>query len=315
MPFAVVFPGQGAQTVGMLAELADAHPVVASTFGEASEALGFDLAALVREGPADSLNHTENTQPALLAAGMAVWRLWGEQGGVQPAVLAGHSLGEYTALVAAGALEFAVALRLVRQRGRFMQAAVPEGTGAMTAIIGLDEATVKKACGEAASAGTVSAANFNSPGQIVIAGERGAVEKAGELADEAGAKRVIPLAVSVPSHCGLMRPAAEQLAGELADVEIKAPAIPVINNADVEAPKQPEAIRDALVRQLTQSVRWSETIVSLRDDHHVEAVLEFGPGKVLTGLGRRIDRRLKGLAVNDAAGLEKALETASPHYS
>jgi len=311
MPFAVVFPGQGAQAVGMLAELADAHASVAETFREASEALGFDLATMVRDGPAESLNRTENTQPALLAAGIAVWRLWREQGGAQPSVLAGHSLGEYTALAAAGALDFAAALRLVRQRGRFMQAAVPEGTGAMAALIGLDGATVEKLCNEASAIGIVSAANLNSPGQVVISGERAAVEKAGELAGEAGAKRVIPLAVSVPSHCELMRPAAERLAGELADIDIHEPALPVVNNADVEAPSEPDAIRDALVRQLTQSVRWGETVVSLRDDHGARAVLEFGPGKVLTGLARRIDRKLDGMAVNDSAGLARALGTAT----
>lgn len=310
MPFAVVFPGQGSQAVGMLAELADAHRIVADTLGEASEALEIDMARLLREGPEEELNRTENTQPALLAAGMAVWRLWTEQGGVQPAVLAGHSLGEYTALAAAGTIPFADALRLVRQRGRFMQEAVPEGVGAMAAIIGLDAETVTRLCVEADSEGTVSPANFNSPEQIVIAGQSAVVNKVRGLAEEAGAKRVIALAVSVPSHCGLMRPAAERLAEALSACKLSAPQIPVVNNVDVQAPCEPEAISDALVRQLTQSVRWTETIVSLRDDFKAQAVFEFGPSKVLTGLSRRIDRRLPGQAVNDLASLEKSLESA-----
>ncbi|MDN5864275.1 MAG: ACP S-malonyltransferase [Gammaproteobacteria bacterium] len=310
MPFAVVFPGQGSQSVGMLAGLADGSEVVADTIAEASEALGFDLGNLLREGPAEELNRTENTQPALLAAGIAVWRLWMERGGTQPAVLAGHSLGEYTALAAAGAIAFTDALRLVRQRGLFMQEAVPEGVGAMAAIIGLDAQTVTRLCSEAGSEGTVSAANFNSPAQIVISGQRAAVEKARGLAEAAGAKRVIPLAVSVPSHCGLMRPAAERLAAELSALELVTPAIPVVNNADVAAPQEAQVIADALVRQLTQSVRWTETVLSLRDDFGAQAVFEFGPGQVLTGLGKRIDRRFPGQAVNDTASLEKALEAA-----
>ncbi|MGH8273747.1 MAG: ACP S-malonyltransferase [Gammaproteobacteria bacterium] len=307
MSFVVVFPGQGSQAVGMLAELAEAHASVAATFEEASDALGFDLHKLIREGPADTLNRTENTQPALLAAGIAVWRLWEEQGGAPPAALAGHSLGEYTALAAAGVFGFADALRLVRLRGQFMQEAVPAGTGAMAAIIGLDAAAVGKTCAAVRELGIVSPANLNSPTQIVISGERAAVEKAGVLASEAGAKRVIPLAVSVPSHCALMRPAAERLAAALAELDPKAPTIPVVNNADVAAPNDPTEIADALVRQLTQPVRWTEVVENLRDDYQAETLLEFGPGAVLTGLGRRIDRSLKGFAVNDPVGLDAAL--------
>lgn len=307
MSFAVVFPGQGSQAVGMLAEFAEAHASVAATFEEASDVLGFDLHKLIREGPAETLNRTENTQPALLAAGIAVWRLWEEQGGTRPAALAGHSLGEYTALAAASVFGFADALRLVRLRGQFMQEAVAEDAGAMSAIVGLDPDAVARACTEADEAGIAAPANLNSPGQIVISGERNAVEKAGELAREAGAKRVIPLAVSVPSHCALMQPAAERLAAALTELELKAPTIPVVNNADVAETNDPSEIGDALVRQLTQPVRWTEVVEGLRDNYRVSAVLEFGPGAVLTGLGRRIDRSLKGLAVNDPAGLDAAL--------
>ncbi len=291
MPFAVVFPGQGSQSVGMLDALAAAHEVIGATFAEASEVLDFDLAGLIREGPGEELDRTENTQPALLAAGIAVWRLWRQEGGVEPAAFAGHSLGEYTALVAAGAIGFADALRLVRERGRFMQAAVPAGTGGMAAIIGLDAESVGRVCSDASGLGVVAPANLNSPVQTVISGDRQAVEKAGQLAGEAGAKRVVPLAVSVPSHSLLMQPAAERLAAELVAIDVRAPGIPVVNNADVAAPGDPRAIRDALVRQLTQPVRWTETVISLRDDYGVNRVFEFGPGGVLTGLGRRTDRR------------------------
>jgi [acyl-carrier-protein] S-malonyltransferase len=316
MPCAIVFPGQGSQAVGMLAALAEAHPETNATFEEASTALGFDLAALIREGPAETLNRTDNTQPALLAAGIAVWRAWLKRGGARPAALAGHSLGEYTALVAAGVLEFADAIRLVNLRGRFMHEAVPEGTGAMAAIIGLDAGAVQEACAVASALGVVAPANLNSPGQIVVSGERKAVAQAGVLAREAGAKRVIPLAVSVPSHCALMEPAAERLADALGGLELRRPTIPLVNNVDVAAPAEPAAIREALVRQLTQPVRWTEVVENLRGDYGVNILLEFGPGAVLTGLARRMDRGLKGLAVNDATNLEAALAAvASQHCS
>ncbi len=308
MPFAIVFPGQGSQSVGMLTALADLHETVAHTFEEASDALGFDLARMMREGPTEALNQTENTQPALLATGIAVWRLWEKKGGPRPAALAGHSLGEYTALVAAGVFGFADALRLVQLRGRFMQQAVPAGSGAMAAIIGLDIEPLREACAAAGKLGVVAPANLNSPGQIVISGEREAVEKAGTLANEAGAKRVIPLAVSVPSHCALMQPAADRLATEIAKLKLSTPSLPVINNADVAAPDEPAAIADALVRQLTHPVRWTEVVESLRDDYGADSLLEFGPGSVLTGLLRRIDRGLKGFAVSDPPSLNAALE-------
>lgn len=307
MAFAVVFPGQGSQSVGMLGELVARHEAARTTLAEASAALGFDVATMITEGPAALLDRTENTQPALLAAGIAVWRCWRERGGKEPAALAGHSLGEYTALVAAGAVEFADALRLVRLRGQYMQEAVPAGAGAMAAILGLDAERVTELCRSASADGMVAPANFNAPEQVVIAGDRAAVEAAGALAEAAGAKRVVPLAVSAPSHCALMRPAAERLAAALAELTLQAPRIPVVNNVDVAAPATPDEVRDALVRQLTQPVRWVEVIGALRSRYGAARVAEFGPGRVLTGLARRIDRSIEALAVNDDAGLEAAL--------
>lgn len=307
MSFAAIFPGQGSQAVGMMAELAGTNPVVRKTLDEASQALGSDLGQLMLEGPAETLNLTENTQPALLAAGVAAWRAWQDRGGPAPIACAGHSLGEYTALVAAGALDFAAALKLVRLRGQAMQEAVPAGSGGMAAILGLDVATVTRVCAEASGAGTVSAANLNTPEQIVIAGEKAAVEKAAKLAEEAGAKRVVTLAVSAPSHCALMAPAAERLAAALTDIELRSPRIPVVNNADVQAPNDPAAIRDALVRQLTHPVRWVEVIGALRDTHGAGALVEFGPGRVLSGMMRRIDRGMKCLPVFDPDSLDAAL--------
>lgn len=310
MPFAIVFPGQGSQSVGMLSDLAGSPGIVADTLAEASEALDLDMRKLMNEGPAEELNRTQNTQPALLAAGIAVWRLWRERGGASPAVLAGHSLGEYTALAASGVLRFADALRLVRLRGRFMQEAVPAGAGAMAAIIGLDAETVARLCSAADPEQSVSPANFNSSAQTVVSGTAPAVAKVQRLAEEAGARRTIALAVSAPSHCRLMEPAAARLAAELAECTLSQPATPVVNNVDVAAPREPAAIADALIRQMTQPVRWTEIVVSLRDDYGADALLEFGPGKVLTGLARRIDRHLGGQPVNDSHGLEKALEMA-----
>ncbi|HYW76972.1 MAG TPA: ACP S-malonyltransferase [Gammaproteobacteria bacterium] len=307
MNFAAIFPGQGSQSVGMMAELAESHEVVKRTLDEASGALGFDLAAMMRDGPAEALNLTQNTQPALLAAGVAAWRAWEASGGPEPVACAGHSLGEYTALVVAGALDFHAALRLVHLRGQAMQEAVPAGTGAMAAILGLDAATVTRVCAEASSVGPVSPANLNTPEQTVIAGEKAAVDEASRLAEEAGAKRVVALAVSAPSHCALMAPAAERLATALTGIELHTPRIPVINNADVEAPREPSAIRDALVRQLTQPVRWVEVVGALKDKHDAGGLAEFGPGRVLSGMMRRIDRELKCWPVYDASSLDAAL--------
>lgn len=306
MTFAFVFPGQGSQSVGMLADMLPLNTIIHKTFAEASEILGYDLWQLVQNGPEAELNETRRTQPAMLTAGLAVWRLWQAQGGAAPQYMAGHSLGEYSALVAAGALQFADAVKLVELRAEFMQAAVPPGTGAMAAVLGLDDAAVAEACSKAAGSEHVAPANFNAPGQVVIAGDAAAVERAVEAARTAGAKRAMTLPVSVPSHCELMRPAAEQLAAELDALTIHAPLIPVIHNADVRTHYTAEAIREALTAQLYQPVRWVETIQALKDKG-VTRVIECGPGRVLAGLNKRIDRELETLALHDAASVETAL--------
>ena len=304
---AVVFPGQGSQTLGMLADLAAAHPVVEETFAEASSALGYDLWQLVQQGPAEELNKTWQTQPALLAASVAIWRVWQQQNGTQPVLMAGHSLGEYSALVCAGVLDFKQAISLVELRGKLMQEAVPAGTGAMYAIIGLDNDAIAKACEESAQGQVVSPVNFNSPGQVVIAGNKEAVERAGAACKEAGAKRALPLPVSVPSHCALMKPAAEKMAIALENVTFNAPQYSVVNNVDVKVETSPEAIRSALVRQLYSPVRWTESVEYIAAQG-VEQLLEVGPGKVLTGLTKRIVDTLTAAAVNDTASLSTALE-------
>ncbi|EPP22476.1 ACP S-malonyltransferase [Vibrio fluvialis] len=301
--FAIVFPGQGSQAVGMLAELGEQYDVVKQTFAEASDALGYDLWALVQNGPAEDLNQTFRTQPALLASSVAIWRVWQELGLEQPEVLAGHSLGEYSALVCAGVIDFKAAIKLVELRGQLMQEAVPAGTGAMYAIIGLDDAAIAKACEEAAQGDVVSPVNFNSPGQVVIAGQKDAVERAGALCKEAGAKRALPLPVSVPSHCVLMKPAAEKLAVALEALTFNTPQIPVINNVDVVAETDPAKIKDALVRQLHSPVRWTEGVEKMAEQG-IEKLIEVGPGKVLTGLTKRIVKTLDAAAVNDIASLE-----------
>lgn len=302
---AFVFPGQGSQSVGMMQGWGE-RTEVRFTFSEASDALGEDLWTIVSEGPADHLNQTINTQPAMLAADVAVWRVWRAAGGVPPGWLAGHSLGEYAALVAAGSIAFSDAVRLVRYRAEVMQAAVPEGVGAMAAILGLDDDAVRAVCAEAAAGEVVEAVNLNSPGQVVIAGNRAAVERAMALARDKGAKRSLPLPVSVPSHSSLMRPAAEKLLVHLQDVSIKAPAIPVLHNTDVTAHAEPDAIRAALARQLHTPVRWVETIRALKASG-VGTLLECGPGKVLAGLGKRIDDGVSTLALVDEASLQNAL--------
>lgn len=304
--FAFVFPGQGSQTVGMLADLAAAYPAVEETFREASDVLGYDLWQLVSQGPAEELNKTWQTQPALLAASVAIYRVWQQQGGQQPALMAGHSLGEYSALVCAGVLNFADAIKLVELRGKLMQEAVPEGTGAMQAIIGLDDAAIAKACEESAQGQVVSPVNFNSPGQVVIAGNKEAVERAGAACKAAGAKRALPLPVSVPSHCALMKPAADKLALTLETITFNAPAVPVINNVDVKAETDADAIRHALIRQLYSPVRWTESVEAMAAQG-VTQLIEMGPGKVLTGLTKRIVDGLSAAAVNDTASLTAAL--------
>lgn len=304
--FAMVFPGQGSQTVGMLAELAEQYPIVTETFAQASDVLGYSLWDLVQNGPEEELNKTWKTQPALLAASVAVWRVWQEKQGKMPQMMAGHSLGEYSALVCAGVIDFAAAIKLVELRGQLMQEAVPAGTGAMYAIIGLDNDAIAKACEEAAQGQVVSPVNFNSPGQVVIAGNKEAVERAGVLCKEAGAKRALPLAVSVPSHCALMKPAADKLAVALQEIEFKQPEIQVVNNVDVKAQTDANAIRDALVRQLYNPVRWTETVEFIAEKG-ITQLLEIGPGKVLTGLTKRISKEMNAAAVNDIASLDVAL--------
>jgi [acyl-carrier-protein] S-malonyltransferase len=289
-------------------KLADASALVKSVFDDASTALTFDLWNIVSTGPEEKLNSTDITQPIMLAAGYATWRVWKEAGGADPVVMAGHSLGEYTALVCAGALEFKDAIKLVSARGRYMQEAVPAGTGAMAAILGLDDEVVKQVCNRAADQEIVQAVNFNSPGQVVIAGHKNAVERAAELAKSEGAKRAVILPVSVPSHCPLMKPAAEKLANDLAGVDIAKPSIPVINNVDVEMATDANAIRDALTRQLFQPVRWVETIQRMASDG-VHAITECGPGKVLLGLNKRIDKSLEHAAIVDAESLQAQLDS------
>lgn len=306
MSFAAVFPGQGSQSVGMLANLGAAYPQVGRTFAEASEALGYDLWKLAQSGPEDALNATERTQPALLAAGVAVWRVWQSRGGPEPTFMAGHSLGEYTALVCAGALDFPTAIKLVEFRGRAMQAAVPAGSGAMAAILGLEDDAVRAACAESAHGEVVEAVNFNAPGQVVIAGHKAAVERAMEACKARGAKRAIPLAVSAPSHCALMRPAAEQLAEHLAAIPFNPPRIPVVHNADVQIHADAPAIRAALKAQLASPVRWVESVQFLAGQG-AGRQLEFGPGRVLAGLAKRIDKSVDAYPVYDPASLDAAL--------
>ena len=305
MTFAFVFPGQGSQSVGMLNAFGD-HPAVAATLAEASDALGQDIGKLIAEGPAEELNLTTNTQPVMLTAAVAVYRAWQAEGGPTPTVVAGHSLGEYSALVAAGAIAFKDAVPLVRFRAKAMQEAVPVGEGGMAAILGLSDDDVRAACAEASVAGVVEAVNFNAPAQVVIAGTKAAVEKACEIAKAKGAKRALPLPVSAPFHSSLLKPASDRLRDYLANVTVNAPAIPVINNVDVAVVSDPAAIKEALVRQAASPVRWVETIQKMKADG-ITRVVECGPGKVLAGLVKRIDGGIVGDAVFDPATLEAVL--------
>ncbi len=306
MSFAFVFPGQGSQSVGMMAAYGESD-VIRATFAEASAALGEDLWTMAVEGPAERLSMTVNTQPLMLTAGVAVWRAWCAAGGAVPSVVAGHSLGEYSALVAAGALELTDAVRLVRVRAQAMQDAVPAGTGGMAAILGLSPALVAEACAEAAQGEEVAAANLNDPGQIVIAGHAGAVARACEAAKARGAKRALPLPVSAPFHSALMRPAAERLATALQSVDVRTPAIPVVNNVDVALESDPARIKDALVRQAYSPVRWIETVQAIAARGATQ-VVECGPGKVLMGLVKRCAAGPDALAISDAESLAKILE-------
>ena len=309
MTFAFVFPGQGSQSVGMLNSIAQ-RPEVRATLQEASDALGEDVAKLIAEGPAEALSLTTNTQPVMLTAAIAFYRAWLAGGGPLPKVMAGHSLGEYSALVASGVIAFKDAVPLVRFRAEAMQTAVPVGTGGMAAILGLDDATVIKVCAEASatSGGVVEAVNFNAPGQVVIAGASDAVTKACELLKAAGAKRALPLPVSAPFHSSLLQPASEKLKSYLANIEFKAPTISVINNVDVEILNDPAAIKDALVRQAAKPVRWQETIQKMASQG-ITQVVECGPGKVLAGLTKRINDQVTGVPVFDEASLNEVLAT------
>mgnify|MGYP006096788373 FL=1 len=304
---AFVFPGQGSQSIGMLAELGAEHPIVIETFAEASEVLGYDLWQLVQHGEADQLNQTHITQPALLTASVALWRLWLQQGGLMPSVLAGHSLGEYSALVCAGALEFTDAVRLVEARGQFMQAAVPPGEGAMAAIIGMDDDAIALACEASTQGQIVAPVNYNSPGQVVIAGSKAAVERAMVACKEAGAKRALPLPVSVPSHCALMLPAADKLRTMLSGMKVKVPTVSVVQNVDAKVANSAEAIVNNLVAQLHQPVLWSQCVESIAASG-IELVVECGPGKVLNGLTKRINKTLHTASINDAASFAATLE-------
>lgn len=303
---AMVFPGQGSQSVGMLAELHAACPVVGEVFTQASDVLGFDLWNLIVHGPADRLNATVNTQPAMLAADIAVWRAWEDAGGPLPAQVAGHSLGEYSALVCAGALDFSAALTLVRERARCMQEAVPEGTGAMAAILGLDDAQVIDLCASAGQGQIVAAANFNAPGQVVVAGHADAVKRALELAREQGARRSVLLPVSVPSHCDCMLPAAKAFSAFLNAAELVDARIPVVQNVDAGVRTDAPGIRTGLLNQLHSPVRWVESVLALRAGG-ARSLLECGPGRVLTALTRRIDRELYAAAIGEPAALQAEL--------
>ncbi len=310
MSTAFVFPGQGSQSIGMMASLAAVSPVIQSTFAEATEVLGWDTWKLVSDGPLECLNQTDKTQPIMLIAGVATWRLWQEMNGKknQPSYMAGHSLGEYTALVCADALDFSDGLLLVQERGVYMQDSVPVGIGAMAAILGLENEDVVKLCDVAAENQILQAVNFNSPGQVVIAGNKEAVERSLVLAKDAGAKRAILLPVSVPSHCDLMKPAAEKLKIRLSDVVISTPSIAIINNVDVSVNPDADRIKDTLVRQLYSPVRWVETIELLMTNG-IDTIVECGPGKVLTGLNKRINRKLELYSIIDKASLDKVRES------
>ncbi|SEI39039.1 [acyl-carrier-protein] S-malonyltransferase [Allopseudospirillum japonicum] len=309
---AFLFPGQGSQHLGMLSELSERYAVVRTSFEEASDAMEYDLWQLVQEGPLDLLNATQYTQPALLTASVAVWRVWQELEGHRPAYMAGHSLGEYSALVCSGALDFAAGVRLVHLRGQAMQAAVPAGEGAMAAILGLEDQQVQAACEEASQGEVVAAVNYNAPGQVVIAGSKSAVERAISACQVRGARKAMPLPVSVPSHCALMRPAAERVAQALAEITFEEPRIPVVQNVDAQAHTQPQVLKDNVLAQLYSPVLWSKS-VSLMTEQGVNTLIECGPGKVLVGLAKRIHKPAKALAMNDSESVAAALELTRMH--
>ena len=303
---AFVFSGQGSQKVGMLAEMAERFPVVQATFAEASAVLGYDLWDLCQNGEQEQLNQTEVTQPLLLTASVALWRVWQDSRGAQPVILAGHSLGEWSALVCSGVVAFTDAVDLVRKRGAYMQTAVPKGEGSMAAVLNVEDEKILSICREASALGVVEAVNFNSPGQVVIAGQLAAVEKASELLKAAGAKRVLPLPVSAPFHTSLMKPAAEQMAVHIAATPFHAPVIPVVHNVNAQTESDPEKIKALMIKQIDSPVLWVDCVNALVS-HGVTTVLECGPGKVLCGLCGRIEKTLQTIGLEDLAGLEKAL--------
>lgn len=307
MKLAFVFPGQGSQSVGMLSELYDAHQIIRDTFGEASEALGMDLWSLIANGPEEQLNQTDNTQPAMLVSGVSCWRLWQEMGGANATLMAGHSLGEYTALTCAGVLELADAVKLVAERGRLMQAAVPAGVGAMAAVLGLEDEAVRQVCLDSAEGQVLQAVNYNSPGQVVIAGNTEAIDRAIDKAKEAGARRALKLPVSVPSHCDLMQPAAEQLSEYMKSVTFSEATTPVVHNVSASQADSADEMKQALIKQLHQPVQWVDSVKAMISTG-VTQMIEMGPGKVLTGLNKRIDKSVSTLPVFDTASLGKALE-------
>ncbi|WP_372749437.1 ACP S-malonyltransferase [Litorivivens sp.] len=307
---AFVFPGQGSQKVGMLAEIAESEPVVKQTFQEASDALGYDMWAMVQSGEQETLNLTENTQPVLLTASVAMWRVWQARSGAQPSYMAGHSLGEFSALVCAGSLSFADGVKLVRARGQFMQTAVPVGEGSMAAVLGLDDQVILDICAQCADAGVVEAVNFNAPGQVVIAGKVAAVDKAIEALKEAGAKRAMPLPVSAPFHTSLMQPAAEKLSEAINAIQWQSPAVPVVHNVHAKIESSEAAIRELLVKQLYSPVKWVDCVQTMVDAG-VETTVECGPGKVLSGLNKRIHKPLNCLNIEDSASVDKAMEACA----
>ncbi len=303
---AFVFSGQGSQKVGMLSEMAAAFPIVQKTFAEASEVLGYDLWNLCQKGEQEQLNATETTQPLLLTSSVALWRVWQEKQGKKPTLLAGHSLGEWSALVCADVLAFADAVDLVRKRGAYMQTAVPKGEGSMAAVLNVEDEKILAICKEASDLGVVEAVNFNSPGQVVIAGQVAAVDKASELLKAAGAKRVLPLPVSAPFHTSLMKPAAENMAKHIAATVFRAPSIPVVHNVNAKTSADPEAIKALMIQQIDHPVLWVDCVKALANAG-IQQVVECGPGKVLCGLCTRIEKDMTAFGIEDVAGLEKAL--------
>ena len=305
---AFVFPGQGSQKIGMLAELAEQNPIIEQTFSEASGVLGYDMWQLIQQGEQDEINLTQRTQPILLTCSVAIYRLWNEQQGTVPSQMAGHSLGEWSALVCANVIDFADGLRIVEARGKYMQQAVPVGQGAMAAIIGLDDQAILNACSEASSLGVVDAVNFNAPGQVVIAGSNNAVERAMEICKSAGAKRALPLPVSAPFHTSLMKPAADNLAEMVNAVTFRAPEVPIMHNVHAEYENDPAVIKALMLEQIYSPVKWVDCVKQLKASG-ASTLIECGPGKVLSGLAKRIDRELIALATESAADFDAALTT------